>query len=64
MKYLFGPVPSRRLGLSLGIDLFNFKVCSLDCIYCEIGKTILKTDQRKSYVPKEKVLKEINSFCM
>ncbi|HEB74178.1 MAG TPA: radical SAM protein, partial [Candidatus Desulfofervidus auxilii] len=39
MKYLFGPVPSRRLGHSLGIDLIPFKTCTYDCIYCELGRT-------------------------
>ncbi len=38
-KHLFGPVPSRRLGMSLGIDLIPKKVCSLNCVYCEVGKT-------------------------
>lgn len=37
-RYLFGPVPSRRLGISLGIDLVPMKTCTLDCIYCECGK--------------------------
>ena len=38
-QYLFGPVPSRRLGISLGVDLVPMKTCSLNCIYCECGKT-------------------------
>ena len=38
-KYLFGPVPSRRLGMSLGVDLVPKKVCSLNCVYCEVGPT-------------------------
>ena len=42
-KYLFGPVPSRRLGLSLGIDLVSFKTCTLDCIYCQLGPTTRRT---------------------
>ena len=62
MKYLFGPVPSRRLGLSLGIDLLGKKICTYDCIYCEIGKTVLKTDQKKSYVDKEGLLKELKIY--
>lgn len=40
-KYLFGPVPSRRLRMSLGIDLVPKKVCSLDCVYCEVGNTTI-----------------------
>ncbi len=37
-NYIFGPVPSRRLGMSLGVDLVRKKVCSLNCVYCEVGK--------------------------
>ena len=58
-KYLFGPVPSRRLGLSLGVDIVPFKVCSLDCIYCQLGKTTENTIERKDYVPIEPVLAEL-----
>lgn len=61
-KYLFGPVPSRRLGLSLGVDLVPFKVCSYDCIYCEVGSTTLKTVERKEYVPLEEVKRELEEF--
>ncbi len=59
MKYLFGPVFSRRLGLSLGVDLVPFKVCSMDCLYCEVGRTTTKTLQRKEYVPTQDVKEEI-----
>ena len=45
-RYLFGPVPSRRLGLSLGVDLVPHKTCTLDCVYCEVGPTTRLTDQR------------------
>ena len=58
-KYLFGPVPSRRLGLSLGVDIVPFKLCSLDCVYCQIGQTTQKTVERKEYVPVEAVLAEL-----
>ena len=58
-KYLFGPVPSRRLGLSLGVDIVPFKVCSLDCIYCQLGRTSKKTIERRDYVPVEAVLAEL-----
>lgn len=54
-KYLFGPVPSRRLGVSLGVDLVPYKTCSLDCVYCECGKTTHLTVNRKEYVPVENV---------
>jgi wyosine [tRNA(Phe)-imidazoG37] synthetase (radical SAM superfamily) len=50
-KHLFGPVPSRRLGRSLGVDLVPFKTCSFDCIFCQLGRTTDKTIQRQAYVP-------------
>ncbi len=62
MKYIFGPVLSRRLGLSLGVDLVPFKVCSFDCVYCECGRTTLKTMERKEYVPAKEVLIELKAF--
>ncbi|PKQ60846.1 radical SAM protein [Labilibaculum filiforme] len=58
-KFLFGPVPSRRLGMSLGIDLVPKKVCSLDCVYCEVGKTTKLTLDRKEYVKFDKVKEEL-----
>ncbi len=61
-QYLYGPVPSRRLGRSLGIDLVPLKICTYDCIYCQIGKTTQKTLLRKEYIPKEEVLKEVRTF--
>jgi wyosine [tRNA(Phe)-imidazoG37] synthetase (radical SAM superfamily) len=54
LKYIFGPVPSRRLGRSLGIDLVPYKTCTFDCVYCDLGRTTRKTLSRQSYVsPKE-----------
>lgn len=61
-KYLFGPVPSRRLGVSLGIDLVPLKVCSLNCIYCEAGRTTDLTIDRKEYIPVDEVLKELGDY--
>jgi wyosine [tRNA(Phe)-imidazoG37] synthetase (radical SAM superfamily) len=61
-RYLYGPVPSRRLGRSLGIDLVPHKICTYDCIYCQIGKTTKKTLLRKEYVPGEEVLGEVKTF--
>ncbi len=58
-KYLYGPVPSRRLGRSLGVDIMPFKLCTLDCVYCQLGGTTEKTLQRKDYVPVEAVLAEL-----
>jgi wyosine [tRNA(Phe)-imidazoG37] synthetase (radical SAM superfamily) len=58
-KYLFGPVPSRRLGLSLGVDIVPLKVCSLNCIYCQLGRTPKTTVERKEYVDIGEVLEEL-----
>ncbi|MDP2982519.1 MAG: radical SAM protein [Candidatus Latescibacter sp.] len=62
MKYIFGPVPSRRLGISLGIDIIPFKTCTLSCIYCQIGNTPQTTLERKEYTPVSGVLAEISGF--
>jgi len=61
-KYLFGPVPSRRLGISLGVDLIPFKTCTLDCIYCECGCTTDLTLERKIYVPTQEIIAELKQF--
>ncbi len=58
-KYLYGPVPSRRLGRSLGVDIVPLKVCTLDCVYCQLGKTLTKTIERKDYAPIQSVLAEL-----
>lgn len=58
-SYLYGPVPSRRLGFSLGIDIIPFKICTFNCIYCQIGRTTQKTLERKPYVPVAAVLAEL-----
>lgn len=60
-KYVFGPVPSRRLGRSLGIDLVPFKTCTYDCIYCQLGRTTCKTLERKEWVPLDAVLSELET---
>ena len=52
-------MPSRRLGLSCGVDIAPLKVCTLDCIYCQLGKTPQTTIERKEYIPVEPVLAEI-----
>ena len=61
-RHLYGPVPSRRLGWSLGIDLVPHKICTYDCIYCQIGKTTDRTLLRKEYVPVEEILDEVGAF--
>ncbi|MBL1211849.1 MAG: radical SAM protein [Ignavibacteriae bacterium] len=59
LKHIFGPVPSRRLGISLGIDLVPHKVCTLNCVYCEVGATTKLTIDRDEYVSYKDVLNEI-----
>lgn len=61
-RYLFGPVVSRRLKLSLGIDPLPFKTCSLDCVYCELGKTTDKVVKRQSFVPPKEIIGEVIQF--
>ena len=61
-KYLFGPVPSRRLGISLGVDIIPYKVCTLNCIYCECGLTTNLTLERKEYVSSSDVIKELKHY--
>ena len=62
MKHLFGPVPSRRLGISLGIDLTPQKACTLNCVYCECGKTDALTLERKEYIPTGEVIAELEDY--
>lgn len=58
-RYLFGPVPSRRLGRSLGVDIVPFKTCTQNCIYCQLGKDTPQAIERKEYVPIDAVLDEL-----
>ena len=62
MSVIFGPAPSRRLGYSLGIDVISpeAKVCTLDCVYCQVGRTLTKTVERGEPVPTALILKEID----
>jgi len=59
VRHIFGPVPSRRLGFSLGVDVIPMKVCTLNCTYCELGRTNCLTLQRQEYVSKEETLREL-----
>jgi wyosine [tRNA(Phe)-imidazoG37] synthetase (radical SAM superfamily) len=59
IKHVFGPVASRRLGISLGVDIIPYKTCPLDCLYCECGVTSNVTVERRSFVDPRIVLKEI-----
>src|SRR3989339_697297 len=58
-KYVYGPVPSRRLGRSLGVDLVPFKTCTYDCIYCQLGRTTNKTMQRKEWLPLDEIISQL-----
>lgn len=62
MKHLFGPVNSRRLGLSLGVDLVPAKICNFDCIYCEVGVTTGLTVKRREYSPTSEIIAELDEF--
>ncbi len=59
MKHIFGPVASRRLGYSLGVELIPAKTCTYGCIYCQAGKTTLLTDKRAEYIPTKEVIDEL-----
>lgn len=61
-RYLFGPVPSRRLGQSLGVDLIPSKTCTLDCRFCQIGPTTGLSMERKAYVPIRDVMDELEQW--
>jgi wyosine [tRNA(Phe)-imidazoG37] synthetase (radical SAM superfamily) len=60
-RHIFGPVLSRRLGLSLGVDLIPFKTCSYDCAYCECGPTTIKTISRQDFFPVKDVIAELHN---
>ena len=62
MKYVFGPVPSRRLGRSLGISPIPKKTCNYSCIYCQLGRTDKMTDQRNMFYPVEDIVKEFEEY--
>ncbi len=58
MKYVFGPVPSRRLGQSLGIDPAPLKTCNWNCVYCQLGRSLPLTNERREYFPREEIIAE------
>ena len=62
MKYIYGPVKSRRLGLSLGLSLTPHKTCNLNCLYCQLGKTNKFSAQRSEYVSIEDILSELQGW--
>lgn len=62
MKYIYGPLKSRRLGSSLGVTTVPYKVCSFDCVYCQLGRTVQKTAKRQEYVEEKEILEELEVF--
>jgi wyosine [tRNA(Phe)-imidazoG37] synthetase (radical SAM superfamily) len=58
-KYIFGPVPSRRLGRSLGVDLAPPKTCPFDCVFCQLGRTTFKTVESQTYAPVQEIIAEL-----
>lgn len=61
MGFVFGPVPSRRLGQSLGIDTVPLKTCNWNCVYCQLGRTSRLVNERKEYVHREEILGDIRA---
>jgi len=61
MSYVYGPVPSRRLGQSLGVDPIPFKTCNYSCVYCQLGRTTPLTNKRQDFFPPEDILAEVET---
>ena len=59
MHYVYGPIPSRRLGRSLGVDLIPLKTCNWNCVYCQLGRTTPLTNAREEYIPRQAILDEV-----
>lgn len=62
MKYVYGPLHSRRLGNSLGISLVPSKVCQFNCVYCQLKRTTVRTTKRRVYADEKEVLEEVANF--
>jgi wyosine [tRNA(Phe)-imidazoG37] synthetase (radical SAM superfamily) len=60
-RFVYGPVPSRRLGFSLGVDILPFKTCTLDCVYCQLGRTPRTTNRRRSWFPAKDILAQVRA---
>ncbi len=58
-SHVYGPVPSRRLGFSLGVDILPYKTCSFDCVYCQLGRTPRKADRRGRYFSSSDILRQV-----
>ena len=59
IKYIYGPIPSRRLGQSLGVDPIPLKTCNWNCVYCQLGRSVPLTNVRDEYVPREAVMAQL-----
>ena len=59
MKYVYGPVPSRRLGQSLGVDPIPFKTCNYNCVYCQLGRTTPLANERRAFFPRGEILAQV-----
>ncbi len=59
MSFVFGPLPSRRLGQSLGVDPLPLKVCNWNCVYCQLGRTSPLTNERREFFPRESIVAEV-----
>jgi wyosine [tRNA(Phe)-imidazoG37] synthetase (radical SAM superfamily) len=60
-RFVYGPVASRRLGFSLGVDIIPFKACTLDCLYCQLGPTGRTTVRRRSWFPPREILAQVRA---
>lgn len=60
-RFVYGPVASRRLGFSLGVDIIPFKTCTLDCVYCQLGPTRRTTVRRRSFFPTRGILAQVRA---
>jgi wyosine [tRNA(Phe)-imidazoG37] synthetase (radical SAM superfamily) len=58
-SHIYGPVPSRRLGFSLGVDILPYKTCSFDCIYCQLGRTGRRSGRRGRFFSSHVILTQI-----
>ena len=61
MSYVYGPVPSRRLGQSLGVDPIPFKTCNYNCVYCQLGRTTPLSNERQEFFPPADILAEVQA---
>ncbi len=59
MSFVFGPLPSRRLGQSLGVDPLPLKICNWNCVYCQLGRSVPLTNERREYFPRESILTDV-----